>query len=256
MNNPRQPRSPHMKLAGYYLARCGARQQNKPANPPTALEVNSWKEAYDIFYDAMGDGRSPSKFRNSLATFRNACDILFENGRRGWKGANQLVPRPLAPVKTIHKEWESRPDKELENYIFTLLSESRTDSFDAEPDEEYETRTEGGQRVVVSTKSERDPELRKQAIRIHGYSCMSCSFNFEEFYGEIGKGFIEVHHIVPLSKAGKRETNPETDLIVLCANCHRMVHRQKRICLSLTELKNHIQDQGGRFSPSPKLNDD
>ena len=81
------------------------------------------------------------------------------------------------------------------------------------------------------------------ALDIHGYNCMACKFNFESFYGEIGKHFIEVHHIIPLTEVGERETNPETDLIVLCANCHRMVHRRKSITLSLKELKKHIRDR-------------
>ena len=68
----------------------------------------------------------------------------------------------------------------------------------------------------------------------------ACGFNFGEFYGDIGREFIEVHHLVPLSSAGQRETNPETDLIVLCANCHRIVHRQGSVCLTLEELKSHI----------------
>ena len=70
---------------------------------------------------------------------------------------------------------------------------------------------------------------------------MACGFNFEEYYGEIGKGFIEVHHVVPLAKAGKTETNPETDVVVLCANCHRMVHRLRGVCLSLQEIRKYIR---------------
>lgn len=102
-------------------------------------------------------------------------------------------------------------------------------------------RTEGGKRVFISVKRERNPLLRKDALAIHGYDCMACGFNFEEHYGEIGKNFIEVHHVVSLAKAGKTETNPETDLVVLCANCHRMVHRRREICLSMQEIREHIR---------------
>lgn len=243
MNEPRKPveRSFPMKLAGYYLARCGIKRPNKPASPPAALEVNSWNEAYDIFYESMGDGRPILQFRNSLKNSRDPFDIFFENNRIGWKGKNQQNPSISIELKRIHEEWEKRSDKELENCIFNLLN--KTDSFDIEPKTEHEAKTEGGERVFVSTKRERHPKLRKEALRLHGYTCMGCNFNFEEFYGELGKGFIEVHHIVPLSEAGIRKTNPETDLIVLCANCHRIVHRKNGICLSLSELKWHIMNQ-------------
>lgn len=72
--------------------------------------------------------------------------------------------------------------------------------------------------------------------------CSVCGFNFQEFYGDLGKGFIEVHHIQPLSENKEEvETNPKTDLAVLCANCHRMVHRKKGMTLSIEELKAKIQ---------------
>ena len=104
-----------------------------------------------------------------------------------------------------------------------------------------EARTEGGKKVFVSARRERDRKLRADALSLHGFDCMACGFNFRKFYGEIGKDFIEVHHVVPLSEAGRTETNPETDLIVLCANCHRIIHRRNGICLSLDELKGRIK---------------
>ena len=102
-------------------------------------------------------------------------------------------------------------------------------------------RTEGGERVFISVRPERDATVRNHALAIHGYNCMACGFNFEEFYGEIGKGFIEVHHVVPLAKAGETETSPETDVVVLCANCHRMVHRLRGVCLSLKEIRKYVR---------------
>jgi predicted HNH restriction endonuclease len=92
-----------------------------------------------------------------------------------------------------------------------------------------------------SRQPERDPKLREDALSIHGLDCMACGFNFERAYGPWGKGFIEVHHVVPLAEAGRSETNPATDLIVLCANCHRMVHRKRGVCLSLDELRAQIK---------------
>lgn len=64
--------------------------------------------------------------------------------------------------------------------------------------------------------------------RILGYCCQACDFDFEKRYGEIGKGFIEAHHLTPLSELpeGKQASlNPKSDFAVLCANCHRMIHR-------------------------------
>lgn len=101
---------------------------------------------------------------------------------------------------------------------------------------------EGGAKKSYLTIYERDPQAREQAVTIHGYSCMACNFNFENKYGEWGKGYIHVHHLKPISTVNEKSSiNPNTDLIVLCANCHSMVHRRKDKVLSFEELKSIIK---------------
>ena len=79
------------------------------------------------------------------------------------------------------------------------------------------------------------------AIKIHGVTCQICGFNFEETYGEYGKDYIEIHHIKPLhTLEEKMIINPETDLICVCANCHRIIHRNKNRLLSVEEIKKMI----------------
>lgn len=63
----------------------------------------------------------------------------------------------------------------------------------------YCIEREGGKKVYYVTRYERKSKLRKKAIEIHGTKCMACGFDFESFYGEQGKNYIEVHHVVPLS---------------------------------------------------------
>lgn len=101
----------------------------------------------------------------------------------------------------------------------------------------YNARTEGKKIESFTTRYERDPTNRLEAIRIHGNKCMACGFDFKAVYGDLGEGFIEVHHINPLSTLDNETIiNPATDLICLCSNCHRMIHRNKDT-LSLEELK-------------------
>lgn len=56
-------------------------------------------------------------------------------------------------------------------------------------------------------------------------ACEACGFDYEDVYGERGKDYIEVHHVVPLHAAGEGVTKL-TDLALICANCHRMIHRR------------------------------
>lgn len=225
-------RSFEMIIASYYLSRCG---DDTSSGPPAALGVVTWKAAYNAFYDVMGDGRKPLQFRNSLKSARDTFDSLFDNERIGWKDRDGKQPSLGNKFRDVHEEWRNRSDKELEEFVLGLLRAGPT--YPASQN----VRTEGGERVLISVRHERDPILRKNALAIHGHDCMACGFNYEERYGAIGKDFIEVHHVVPLASAGETETNPKTDLVVLCANCHRMVHRRKKICLSIQELQNYIR---------------
>ncbi len=74
---------------------------------------------------------------------------------------------------------------------------------------------------------ERNARLAKEAKRILGYTCSLCGFNFEKTYGDIGHNYIEAHHLTPISelKGKKVLLDPAKDFAVLCANCHRMIHR-------------------------------
>ncbi|MBT0726788.1 hypothetical protein HGT73_05225 [Rosenbergiella australiborealis] len=67
-------------------------------------------------------------------------------------------------------------------------------------------------------------------------ACEVCNFDFSKAYGKTGSGFAECHHINPLNLRDENETTTVNDLAILCANCHRMIHR-KRAWLSVDELK-------------------
>ena len=103
---------------------------------------------------------------------------------------------------------------------------------------------EGAKKQYYTTRYERDPKKRAEALRIHGLTCAVCEMDFESVYGELGKGYIEVHHVKPLySLEGESEVNPETDLVCLCSNCHSMIHHKKNYIMSVEELKEIYQSR-------------
>lgn len=100
---------------------------------------------------------------------------------------------------------------------------------------------EGGKYQVTLNKYERNPLARRLCIEHYGsYTCQVCKFDFYSVYGELGKDFIHVHHIVPLSERGESyKVNPTEDLIPVCPNCHAMIHRNGGV-LPIEELKKII----------------
>jgi len=76
----------------------------------------------------------------------------------------------------------------------------------------------------------RNPALRRDAIDHYGTRCAACGFDFGEAYGELGTGYAEVHHIRPFAElrdAVEARVTTLQDVVVLCANCHRMIHRRR-----------------------------
>lgn len=97
---------------------------------------------------------------------------------------------------------------------------------------------EGKIQNYYGKRYERVPENRKRAIEIHGLTCSICGFDFEKVYGLRGRGFIEVHHVNPLSSfENEQNVNPATDLLPVCSNCHRMIHRIRENVLSIEDMK-------------------
>lgn len=104
-----------------------------------------------------------------------------------------------------------------------------------------ETFQEGKSKEIIQTRYERNPQARKICLNYHGYSCKICNFNFKNFYGEIGEGFIHVHHINPIAAIGEEyEVNPLNDLIPVCPNCHAMIH-SRRPAFTIEEIKKTIK---------------
>ncbi len=77
-------------------------------------------------------------------------------------------------------------------------------------------------------KVERSRTATKKAKEFHGTRCQACELSFLERYGDIGEGFIEAHHLKPISSLEEGVAvayDIAADFAVLCSNCHRMIHR-------------------------------
>jgi len=70
--------------------------------------------------------------------------------------------------------------------------------------------------------------------------CEVCGFNFQEKYGDLGEGFIECHHVTPISQLKPDTVVTWNDLILVCSNCHRMIHRKTNLT-TIEELRFLIQ---------------
>ena len=95
------------------------------------------------------------------------------------------------------------------------------DGADADLDAE-----EGRANLRIHLRRERSRQLIAAfKAKLSDFSCRACDFNFENVYGEIGSGYIEAHHTIPVAALDEGSKTKVSDLVALCANCHRIVHR-------------------------------
>lgn len=145
---------------------------------------------------------------------------LFDNG---------LKAAPQGPIKLSEK---------LYNYINKHFNDYYTNGFfqDVELTENYH---EGHVIKTQVNRYERSSIARRKCVEHHGATCSICGMDFGEKYGELGEGFIHVHHLKPLHSIGKEYiVDYKNDLIPVCPNCHAMIHRvEGGESMRLRELK-------------------
>jgi 5-methylcytosine-specific restriction protein A len=96
---------------------------------------------------------------------------------------------------------------------------------------------EGAVRTVTVNVYERDPAARRLCLAHYGTRCSACNVDLGEVYGELGHGFIHVHHVRELSSVGgEYDVDPVKDLRPLCPNCHAIAHRVSP-ALTVEQLK-------------------
>ena len=116
----------------------------------------------------------------------------------------------------------------------------RPSAVDAE-DEEF---AEGKVLTRVHKLRERNSTLSRKKksqmlARTGDLACEACEFSFASVYGELGDGFAECHHDKPVSELEPNEKTKLQDLSIVCANCHRMLHRA-RPWLTVAQLRGHL----------------
>ena len=113
------------------------------------------------------------------------------------------------------------------------------------------TINEGKKKIVKTSVYTRSNILRDKAIQHYTtpdgkIKCKVCCFDFEDFYGDFGKGFIEIHHQKPIFKFEDEELEQTIDdaienVMPVCPNCHRMIHRSRNNPLTFQQIKDYVQ---------------
>lgn len=195
--------------------------------PPEDLELNAGRND-DKFSQKVRNLTSHGTFRrNGFATYErvggDGVYTITGDGRRHLDRNKQVLAYLLVNDFTYDD-------------ITTKLSEvERNQERRIEVFDENTTIQEGLKRIAEKQIYERSSKLRQTAIdhfSVEGrISCHCCEFNSNDFYGkELANGYIEIHHQKPVFKYAdedlqKTMTDALSNLMPVCSNCHRIIHR-------------------------------
>ena len=163
--------------------------------------------------EALGELVNMTNRGRSLAIQNEQSGGLLRDALTFYVGYLSSKKHPLSEVEKRNGKKKSQ-----------LGASDTSATFNNTPEPESYDKLEGRKHEDTVTRYERDRGNRKKCIEHYGYVCQVCGTNFEKTYGDLGKAFIEVHHLYPVAQ-GERQVNPIEDLIPLCSNCHSMIHR-------------------------------
>lgn len=219
----------------------------------------------DFIFCAVGtSGRTGHNYGNGFD----------DTGRLHWSGKTRShigqpsIQRMLAVGAEVHIFWRAN-DRDSFTYAGLGQAEEVVDetpvkviwSFNEQPiattslypdevqEAEQRTYSEGSLRTVKVNSYERDSAAREACVQHFGAVCQACDSDFSKIYGEMGSGFIHVHHRVPLASIGEKYSpDPVKDLVPVCPNCHAMLHRQSPP-LEVEQLKVIVDEMRRRAGP-------
>ncbi|SKB62743.1 5-methylcytosine-specific restriction enzyme A [Parapedobacter luteus] len=199
------------------------------ARNPTIVELSQTLNALP-FSDAKTDAelyRNPNGVGLKLSNFLAIDPNYKGKGMQSYSKLDEQVFKEFVNNQILLRKLAS-------NIKATLLQEKLVKELKAplvedEEGDEY-SAPEGKLLYKLHRYRERNRTLvekkKKEYLKKHGsLACELCSFDFEKVYGATGKGFIECHHRTPLSELTPDTKTTLNDLMLICSNCHRMVHR-------------------------------
>ncbi len=192
--------------------------------PDFKIWGNASFENYSTFNNIV------KQVRNFLKTKDKSSSLLYAHSFL-WIIGNQMKNENDNQETTLQAEQKIAIETELKQII-------------AEENDEL-AFPEGKENFRLHKSKERNRELIKavkerRLLTDQKLCCDVCSFSFTDKYGDIGEGYIEAHHLFPISELKEETVINMDDIALVCSNCHRMLHR-RRPWLNLDNLKTMLQ---------------
>lgn len=175
-------------------------------------------------------------------SFRNADGVAFKLQNLRQIATGKGLGNVSQTDRLVWKELglDIQRTKQLADLIKSAINATARETDPTEPDMEF---AEGRLVTELHRRRERDPRLRKRLLatrkRKGGLCCDMCGIGPYIDDDDLRDAIFEAHHVIPLSTAMEGKTRL-SDVALLCANCHRVMHRLislKRRWLTIDEAR-------------------
>jgi 5-methylcytosine-specific restriction protein A len=197
----------------------------------------SYKDASFIFCNIGSAGRTGHDYGNYWDG--DELEWSGKTGSRAVWDSIKAMTKPGAEVHLFYRNADREPFTYAGLAIPVYVDEEtvpvrvrwgfREPEFISSETNQVGKLSEGAKKSRYVTTYERSGRAKSDCLKHHGHVCAVCQMDFGQRYGDIGKGFIHVHHLKPVA-AGEGvvvDVDPVADLRPVCPNCHAMLHRRK-----------------------------
>ncbi|MFI8978329.1 HNH endonuclease [Nocardia asteroides] len=205
-----------------------------PERDQRVVELSKFLRSQWVYSGSIPEYRSTNSVHRKIEDLRTAHPDHAGTATRGGRLSAQ-VARAFAtdPAKMHAVALNLQSNRQLDlplDYTTDETEEDQSPLDESASVEDLVTAVEGRELRRMVRVYERDPKLRQQKIALSrknrgSIACEVCGFDFEHAYPGRGDGYVEVHHVMPLHTTGAK-MNGVDDLVLLCSNCHRMIHRR------------------------------
>jgi 5-methylcytosine-specific restriction enzyme A len=162
-------------------------------------------------------------------SFRNPAGVAFKLQNLRQVATGKGLGNVSEMDRGVWSELGANPDevKRLASLIRAgiVVAESAGESSDGDNEEEF---FEGRVITQLHKRRERDRKLRDRLLaarrKIGKLTCDMCRAHSKADDPILEDATFEAHHVLPIAMAMERTTRL-ADLALLCANCHRLLHR-------------------------------
>jgi 5-methylcytosine-specific restriction protein A len=159
--------------------------------------------------------------------FRNAAGVSFKLSNLASISTGRGFANGSSADRAVWAQFESRPQrvKDVAALIIKYVVDIPLGVDEYEDEEEF---AEGRVLTRAHRRIERNSKLRSKLIRERRNAnllrCDACLTTNPTADARLDDAIFDAHHLVPLSTQGSTTTRLH-DVALLCANCHRLIHR-------------------------------